>query len=87
MDWNGLLSSEWTTGGLLAAVVLLLLFGGLVPWRQHNLVVEREKTKDATIASQQETIRLLTTQNAKYQELGNTAVKLLESIPGTGGEH
>ncbi|MGX6513242.1 hypothetical protein [Rhodococcus sp. SJ-2] len=41
--------SDIGLGGLLSVVVLLVVFGGLIPWRQHNRELEEKDKQNAEL--------------------------------------
>ncbi|BDB62347.1 hypothetical protein [Rhodococcus sp. RDE2] len=46
-EFASFLSSDIGLGGILGTVILLIIFGGLVPWRQHRAALaEKDKQLD-----------------------------------------
>jgi hypothetical protein len=73
------LLGEWTPASLLGLVVLLILFGGLVPIRTVRKLIA---DKDVTIADLREANAVLKRNNAALLRGNLTTAQVLEALPG-----
>lgn len=84
-ELSGLLTGDRSATGLLGLVVVLILFGGLVPrWSfRERLTAERERADEwkKTAEAKDETIRLLSEHLAETIEHSRTTTAIVRSIP------
>lgn len=77
MEWLGLAAEEWTAGGLLGVVVLMVLFGWLNPrWTMKAVMLDRDKWREVAM-DLKETNRLLAEAAKENSEPSKTVAKLL----------
>lgn len=79
MEWIGLNPQEWSVGALLSLVVLMILFGWLVP-RWSVMEVKKDRDSWKAIALEQQTIsRTLADAAKENAEPARTVAKVVKA--------
>lgn len=75
---GGLALADLGAGGFVAIIMLMIIFGWLIPKRQH----ERELAdKDAQIVAKDKTIEVQSGQISELIKANETTIRVIEALP------